>query len=68
MILFKIIIAICLVAWSAVGVTLVVRFNELFGPHHDHQSETPGARSFGVAQIAAVWVGGVALGIYFICV
>ncbi|MDB6079056.1 MAG: hypothetical protein JWO82_2803, partial [Akkermansiaceae bacterium] len=31
-------------------------------------SETPGARSFGVTQIAAVWVGGIALGIYFLVV
>jgi len=66
MTLFKILIAICLVGWTATGVFMVAKFKELFGPHHDHQSETAGARSFGVAQIAAVWVGGVALGIYFL--
>lgn len=68
MILFKILIAICMVAWTAAGVWMVVKYKELFGPNDDHQSETPGARSFGISQIAAVWVGGVALGCYFLSV
>jgi hypothetical protein len=44
----------------------VVKFRLLFGPDHGQPSETPGARSFGMTHVFAVWVGGMALGIYFV--
>lgn len=63
----KLIIVAFLVFWSLLGGWLVVKYGALFGPHHDHRAETPGARSFGLAHIGAVWVGAFALGIWFLC-
>lgn len=65
-VVLKTFIALLLLTWTILGVWLVVRYNLLFGPHRDDPAETPGARSFGVAHIAAVWVGGFALGVYFL--
>lgn len=65
-IVVKIGIAIYLIGWSAIGVYLCMNFKRLFGIHEDTPSETPGERSFGVAHVFAVWVGGMALGIYFL--
>lgn len=62
----KIFIVLFLIAWTWLGGFLVVKYGALFGPHHDHRAETPGARSFGIAHIAAVWVGGFVLAIYFL--
>ena len=55
-----------LIFWFSLGGWLVVRYNVLFGPHKDDPAESPGARSFGVAHIVAVWIGGAALGFYFL--
>jgi hypothetical protein len=63
----KLIIVVFLVFWTLLGGWLVVKYGALFGPHHDHRAETPGARSFGLAHIGAVWVGAFALGIWFLC-
>lgn len=65
-IIIKIGLSIFLIVWSILGIWLVMNFNRLFGPHADDPAETPGARSFGVAHIVAVWIGGIALAIYFI--
>lgn len=65
-ILIKLFIVAFLVGWTILGGWLVVRYGVLFGPNHDHRAETPGARSFGIAHIAAVWVGGFALAVYFL--
>ena len=62
----KLLIVAFLVAWTLLGGYLVVKYGVLFGPHHDHRAETPGARSFGIAHIAAVWVGAFVLAIYFL--
>ncbi|MCW1914831.1 hypothetical protein OJ996_14685 [Luteolibacter sp. GHJ8] len=62
----KIFIVLFLIAWTWLGGFLVVKYGALFGPHHDHRAETPGARSFGIAHIAAVWVGGFVLAVYFL--
>jgi hypothetical protein len=62
----KTLIVLFLIAWTVLGGYLVVRYGALFGPHHDHRAETPGARSFGIAHIAAVWVGTFVLAIYFL--
>ena len=55
-----------LIAWSIFGVWLVIKYGMLFGPHPDDPAETAGARSFGVAHVAAVWVGVFALATYFL--
>jgi hypothetical protein len=62
----KLLIVAFLVAWTLLGGYLVVKYGALFGPHHDHRAETPGARSFGIAHIVAVWVGAFVLAIYFL--
>ena len=66
MILLKIGLILFLIFWFLLGAWLVTRYNVLFGPHKDDPSESPGARSFGVAHIVAVWLGGAALGVYFL--
>ena len=63
----KIGIAIFIIVWALLGIWLCVNYNRLFGPHKDDPSETPGARSFGVTHIVAIWIGGMALAIYYIC-
>ena len=55
-----------IIFWSILGYWLCKNFNRLFGPNPDDPAETPGARSFGVAHIIAVWIGGMALAIYFL--
>lgn len=65
-ILIKTVLALFLIAWSALGVWLLVKYAILFGPHRDDPAETPGARSFGVAHVAAIWVGFFALALYFL--
>jgi hypothetical protein len=65
-IIIKIGLSIFLILWSLLGVWLVMNYNRLFGPHPDDPAETPGARSFGVAHIVAVWIGGMSLAVYFI--
>jgi len=62
--ILKILASLFLVAWLALGGYLVFKFGALFGPSEDDPSETPGSRSFGVAHIVAVWVGGFALAVY----
>lgn len=62
----KLLIVTFLVAWTLLGGYLVVKYGALFGPHHDHRAETPGARSFGIAHIVAVWVGAFVLAVYFL--
>jgi hypothetical protein len=68
MLFFKILIALCLIPWTAAGLYLIARYRTFFGPDSGHPSETPGERSFGATHVFAVWAGGVALGIYFACV
>lgn len=66
MLLIKIGLILFLIFWFLLGGWLVARYNVLFGPHQDDPAESPGARSFGVAHIIAVWIGGSALGFYFL--
>jgi hypothetical protein len=56
-----------LIGWVIFGGYLIARSGALFGLCEDHRSESPGARSYGVAHIVAMWIGGFALGIYFLC-
>lgn len=66
--ILKAILALFLVAWVAFGGWLALRYAVLFGPHQDDPAETPGARSFGVAHVIAVWFGVFALTFYFLFV
>ena len=65
-IIVKLLIVAFLIGWTALGGYLVVKYGALFGPNIDHRAETPGARSLGIAHIAAVWVGAFALAVYFL--
>lgn len=65
-ILLKISLTLFLIAWSAFGVWLVVKYDPLFGPHRDDPSETAGARSLGIAHVATIWLGFFALALYFL--
>ncbi len=65
-VLIKFLIVVFLFGWVALGVWLIVKYGALFGPNPEHRSESPGARSFGIAHIAAVWVGGFALALWFL--
>lgn len=65
-ILSKVVTVGFLTGWIVFGGYLIVRSGALFGLCDDHRSETPGARSYGVAHIVAMWIGGFALGIYFL--
>jgi len=59
-------IVLFLIVWFILGGWLISRYNVLFGPNADDPSESPGARSFGIAHIVAVWIGGTALAVYFL--
>lgn len=65
-VVIKLAIVVFLIGWIALGGWLVMKYGALFGPNPEHGAESPGARSFGVAHIAAVWVGGFALAAYFL--
>ncbi len=65
-ILVKTLIVFFLLFWIALGGWLVLKYGALFGPNPEHAGETPGARSFGIAHIVAVWVGGFALAVWFL--
>jgi len=56
-----------IIVWTWLGTWLVMNFKRLFGMHADDPAETPGARSFGVAHVITIWIGGMALAIYFLC-
>ena len=66
MFILKFGIVIYLIIWVMLGAWLALRAKALFGPHKDDPAESPGARSFGVAHIIAVWIGGMAIGVYFL--
>jgi len=53
----KIVLGILLILWVYVAYYLISRFKKLFGAHPDDPSETPGARSFGLAHIVTIWIG-----------
>jgi hypothetical protein len=67
-VVIKVTICLFLLAWIALGVFLLWRYNAIFGPHPDDPSETPGARSLGLANVGSIWVGTLALGVYFLVI
>lgn len=66
MLAIKICIILFLIAWFIFGGWLVANYARLFGPHKDDPAESAGARSFGIAHIIAVWIGGVAIAMFFL--
>jgi len=59
-------ITIFLIIWTLIGVYLVKHYDRIFGPHEDDPAESEGARSFGVAHVVTIWLGGTALALYFL--
>ncbi len=66
MFVLKLSLALFVLFWLGLGVWLIIRFSQLFGPHPDDPAETPGARSFGVTHIGIVWFGILALAVWFL--
>lgn len=66
MILIKAFLVAAIIGMLWLGFYLVTRYHKLFGPHPDDPSETPGARSFGLAHIISIWIGTLGLLIYFL--
>lgn len=66
LILVKIFLALFLIAWSGVGVWMVVKYDRIFGYHPDDPSESSGARALNVTQVGSVWFGFFAVAFYFL--
>jgi hypothetical protein len=67
MIIFiKLAIALFLIAWSGVGLWMLVKYDSLFGLHKDDPSESSGARALNVTQVVSVWFGFFAVAFYFL--
>lgn len=64
--IIKSFIVLFLLAWSAFGVWLFVKYEYVFGQHRNDPHESPGARSLSVAQVSAVWFGFFVLAVYFL--
>jgi hypothetical protein len=65
-ILVKIALALFLIAWSGLGLWMVVKYDSLFGLHRDDPSESSGARALNVTQVSSVWFGFFAVAFYFL--
>ncbi len=66
MIVIKIGICLFILIWLGLGGMMLVKWNSFFGANPDDPSESPGSRTLSIAHIGAVWVGGLALAIYFL--
>lgn len=66
MIIIKIGIALFIVFWLGLGGMMLVKWGALFGANPEDPSESPGSRTLSIAHIGAVWIGGLALAIYFL--
>ena len=65
-ILIKLVLALFLIAWSGVGLWMVVKYENLFGWHPDDPSESSGARALNMTQVWSVWFGFFAVAFYFL--
>lgn len=65
-VLLKIAIFLFILFWLGLGGVMVLKWNSLFGANPEDPSESPGSRTLSIAHIGAVWVGGLALAIYFL--
>jgi hypothetical protein len=66
MIVIKIGICLFILVWLGLGGMMLVKWNSFFGANPDDPAESPGSRTLSIAHIGAVWVGGLALAIYFL--
>jgi hypothetical protein len=65
-VLIKLALALFLIAWSGVGLWLIVKYDSIFGLHRDDPAESSGARALNVTQVASVWFGFFAVATYFL--
>lgn len=65
-ILIKLLLALFLIAWSGVGLWMMVKYESLFGHHPDDPAESSGARALNVTQVVSVWFGFFAVAFYFL--
>lgn len=65
-IITKLFLALFLIAWSGVGLWMLVKYDALFGLHKDDPSESSGARALNVTQVTSVWFGFFAVAFYFL--
>ncbi len=66
LIIVKIFLALFLIAWTGVGIWMVVKYDRIFGYHPDDPSESSGARALNVTQVGSVWFGFFATAFYFL--
>lgn len=65
-IIIKLALALFLIAWSRVGLWMLVKYDSLFGVHPDDPAESSGARALNVTQVVSVWFGFFAVAFYFL--
>jgi len=65
-ILLKSFIVLFLLAWSGLGIWIVVKAEFVFGQHKNDPHESSGARALSVAQVSSIWFGFFVLAIYFL--
>lgn len=65
-ILIKLFLALFLIAWSGVGLWMMMKYDALFGFHKDDPAESSGARALNVTQVVSVWFGFFAVAFYFL--
>ena len=65
-ILVKIFLALFLIAWSGLGLWMMLKYDQLFGFHKDDPAESSGARALNVTQVSSVWFGFFAVAFYFL--
>jgi hypothetical protein len=65
-IIIKLFLALFLIAWSGVGLWMMLKYDSLFGHHPDDPAESSGARALNVTQVVSVWFGFFAVAFYFL--
>ncbi len=65
-IIVKLFLGIFLIAWSGLGLWMLVKYDQLFGVHQDDPAESSGARALNVTQVSSVWFGFFAVAFYFL--
>lgn len=65
-VLVKLFLALFLIAWSGLGLWMMLKYDHLFGLHKDDPAESSGARALNVTQVTSVWFGFFAVAFYFL--
>ncbi len=65
-VLVKLFLALFLIAWSGLGLWMMLKYDHLFGLHKDDPVESSGARALNVTQVTSVWFGFFAVAFYFL--